>query len=130
MTSPDELTPMAAQIERAIRRASKGQSIDDTEAQLLAARGGTACAADGGGKRTLEIKGSKRGLGPIITLFPEGVHSPHEVVGTVATTARLLPALRRCVDVVSRCSSSPKRSLSIAQAGAQAGCLEAIVHAR
>ena len=127
MTSPDELTPTAAQIERAIRRASKGQSIDDTEARsLLAARGEQLAQLMSVASALRDQGVEARGLGPIITYSPKV----------------FIPLTKLCRDSCHYCTFAaspaalrgrgepmflePEEVLSIAQAGAQAGCLEAL----
>ena len=72
MSASGEPAPTRAQIERAIRRAGKGQAIDDTEARsLLAARGDqlTNLMAVAAGLRDQGLQA--RGLGPIITYSPK-----------------------------------------------------------
>lgn len=127
MTSPDELTPTAAQIERAIRRASKGQSIDDTEARsLLAARGEQLAQLMSVASALRDQGVEARGLGPIITYSPKV----------------FIPLTKLCRDSCHYCTFAaspaalrgrgepmflePEEVLSIARAGAQAGCLEAL----
>lgn len=119
--------PTPAQISRSIGRARKGLSIDDAEAQaLLFARGEQltelmSVAAD------LREQGQQaRGLGPIITYSPKV----------------FIPLTRLCRDRCHYCTFvdspaairaagesmylEPDEVLTIARAGAQAGCFEAL----
>lgn len=127
MSASGEPAPTRAQIERAIRRAGKGQAIDDTEARsLLAARGDqlTNLMAVAAGLRDQGLQA--RGLGPIITYSPKV----------------FIPLTKLCRDSCHYCTFAaspaalrgrgesmflePEEVVAIARAGAQAGCFEAL----
>ncbi len=119
--------PTPAQISRAIRRAGRGQSIDDAEAQVLLFARDEQLAelmAIAAGLRQQGM--DARGLGPIITYSPKV----------------FIPLTRLCRDSCHYCTFvaspaalrgrgesmflEPEDVLTIARAGADAGCLEAL----